>query len=550
MANRILPSDRTRHKLQIEVNDLSGGFVSQAATYNIDNRFLPDIQNMEFVQGMWQKRKGYHHSGTYTTIDPVPDRVRGAHMFSVEGNLRLLVVSEQDLYASKQLTGNNSGTVFGDRIPPSKHVSFTDFRNECYIAHGEGDILCYNGATLRDVHSPNGNILATYDNRIILSGIKGDPLVLYFSEKGEGKEWGALNYIALDGTSAEHITALVPMIGKLYIFTNHSIYSLVGSMDNFSLSLEIAGLGAVSSSAIYTTGNRFYFVSEEYKIYEFDGGTYPKEISRNITHYLKSFPPRALENAVFTHHKDAVWITLDNSPLPEERITLVYYPNYGMWTKFKGIPAAAYIRMKNTLYFIGSHNIGSIYQYGTQYNDDFRAIDAHIKTSRWSFDALENIKRFKKLYVRGAIQGGGGNGFDVEFWIDNSRVASVRATSDISTETEIWGENQWGKMFWGSAAETTGSIWGQFEWGDVDWNGSEVVFSPRWGSAVWGAMKWGDAKEGSLTEDVGRIYRKIFLSQYNVISGKTLQLVLRDRTPHHGFRFENLVLEYVQKGAR
>ena len=55
MVNRISPQQRSRQRLQFEVNDLAGGFVTQAASYRIDSRFVEDVQNMELVQGMWQK---------------------------------------------------------------------------------------------------------------------------------------------------------------------------------------------------------------------------------------------------------------------------------------------------------------------------------------------------------------------------------------------------------------------------------------------------------------------------------------------------------------
>lgn len=551
MANRIIPTDRSRRKLQFEINDLSGGFVSQAATRNISERFLEDIQNMELVQGMWQKRKGYHQSGTFTEIDPVPGRIRGAHVFSDQGNMHVLVVANEDLYVTDRLTGINDSKVFGNSVPFSKYVSFTDFRNACYIAHGEGRILRFNGHNIKSIPSPHGDLIATYDNRIILSGIKGDPMIIYYSDRGDGNAWNALSYIVLDGKSSEEIMALVPMIGKLFILTNQNIYSLVGTMDSFSVSLEVSGIGAVSKSAVFASHNFIYFIGPNKKIYEFDGGNAPKEISYPIQYYLdSSFKPSDLENAVITTYKDAVWLTLENSPQPEEKITLVYYPGYQAWTKFKGIPAAAYLHLNDTMYFIGSHNIGSIYQFGTNFNDDFRAIDAYVKTTHWVFDALENLKRFKVMYLRGAIQSGGGNGFDIEFWVDHSKVASLRATSDIASETEIWGNNTWGELYWGSKAASSGSLWGQFNWEETDWSGSISTFSPRWGTSTWNAFVWGKGKEGSLEEDVGTIYRKVFLSQYNIISGKSLQLVFRNATPHHGFRLENLILEYIQKGAR
>lgn len=551
MVNRISSQQRSRQRLQFEVNDLAGGFVTQAASYRIDSRFVEDVQNMELVQGMWQKRKGFHLAGSFAPIISNEGTCKGMHVFNLQGNLHILGAYRNILYDTYQVTKHDSGRVLTSYLPTTKRVRFTDFRNKCYIAHGQDGILMFDGDKIQEMPSPAGSIIATYDNRLILGGIKGDPLVIYFSERGDGRTWNALNYIVLDGGSEEKITALIPLQGKLFIFTNHSIYSLLGTMEDFSVSKEVEGVGAVSPEAIQVLGNHFYFMTENGKIYDYDGGTYPQEISYPISHYLEStFAGSAFQNVVTTQYKNSVWFTLDNTYIPEKRITLVYYPEYQAWTKFVGIPAAYYVYLNDTLFFTGVHNEGSIYQFGTQYKDDLRFIEGRFKTVKWSFDALENIKRFKELYIRGAVQGGGGNGFDIDFIVDDSQVASIRVTSDIATETEIWGENNWNDMYWGFAPETAGTFWGQAEWAAFEWAGAEIKYSPKWGASVWGAFNWGDHQEGTLQEDVGKVYRKIYLSQYNIISGKTLQMVFRDHSPDHGYRFEHLLLEYIQKGAR
>lgn len=549
--NRIDFTDRTRKKLQLEVNDLSGGFVSQAASYQIDERFLVDVQNMELVQGLWQKRKGFHLSGSFSAIAPNPGTNKGVHVFMTQSHMHVLSVYGNKLYDTYQLTQQNAAKMVTSSFPITQRVRFADFRNDCYIAHGQGSLYKYDGDKLTTLHTLTGNIIASYDNRLLLAGIKGDPLVVYFSERGDGSKWEPTNYIVLDGGSDEKITALIPLQGKLYIFTNRSIYSLIGTMENFALSKEVEGVGAVSAEAIQVFGNRFYFMMGNGKMFEYDGGNFPTEISLHITKYIESkTTPSAIQNVVTTYYQDSVWFTLDTSYVPDHRLTLVYYPESRAWSKFTGIPAAHYFYVNDALFFTGAHDEGSIYQFGTQYSDDAYAIDAYLKTSKWSFNALENLKRFKVIYVRGTTQGGGGNGFDIDFLIDDSLVASVRATTDIATETEVWGENTWGDMYWGYAPETSGAIWGQTTWNNFEWAGAEVVYAPKWGTAVWGAFEWGDNKDGVLDEDVGTVYRKVYLSQYNVVSGKTLQLVLRDRTPNHGFRFEHLRLEYIQKGAR
>lgn len=551
MPNNISLNTRIRQNLQLEITDLSGGFVAMAATYGLSDRFLEDVQNMELVQGMWQKRKGFHRTGSFLGVASAPNTARGLHVFDYQGSLHILGVYQSNLYRTYQVTTDGRGQLLSSNIGGYGPARFVDFRNRCYIADGAGGLHRYDGNRVDRISSPRGTVPAVYDNRILLGGIVGDPLALYFSDDGNGDEWPSLNYLVLDGASNEKITGLYELQGKLYIFTNKAVYSLVGSLDNFAVTKEVDGVGAVSAEAIQIFGNRFYFIAEDGHIYEFDGGSFPVQISKYIYRFIRSELTYTFwQRAVTTHYRDSVWFTFDNSPLPDKRLTLVYYPEYQAWTKFVGIPAARYIYIGDGMYFTGSHNTGSLYQYGTQYNDDLRHIDAYLKTTKWSFDALENRKRFKTLYIRGATQGGGGNGFTIDFYVDDSLVATVRATTDIASEGEVWGNGKWGEMHWGYAGETSGAVWGKATWGDFDWAGSKVKYSPKWGSAVWGSFVWGDHREGDLSEDVGRIYRKLYLSQYNVISGKTLQLVLRDSSPNHGFRFEYLRLEYIQKGAR
>lgn len=551
--NRLEAQKRGRHRLQFEVTDLTGGFVSQTATFAIDEKFVEDVQNMELVQGMWQKRKGFNYVGSYFPVVNTPNTAKGMHVFNQREHMYVLSVYGSILYSTYQLSKNNSGKVLYNRIPNSvSRVRFADFDNYCYIAHGKGNLLRFNGNSVTEIPSPSGNVLAVYNNRLLIGGLTSDPMTFYYSKRGNAESWNALDYVTLDGGSGERITAMVPLLGKLFIFTNRSIYSLVGDLESFAVTKEVNGIGAVSAEAVYEHGNIFYFVSEDGKIYQFDGGNYPTEISKFITHFLQSeLTYNAIKNVVTTHYKNSIWFTFDNSYDPKHRLTLVYFPEFRAWSKFIGIPASHYIHINDAMFFTGSHNSGSIYQYGTKYMDDLTPIEARLKTTKWSFDALENIKRFKTLYVRGAVQGGGGNGFDIEFYVDDSLVATVKATNEIASENELWGNNnKWGEMYWGYAAKSSGVIWGQTRWNEFEWGSSERKFAPRWGGSVWDAFIWGDHKEGTLQDDVSTVYRKIYLSQYNIISGKTLQLVFKDDSPDHGFRLEYLLLEFIQKGAR
>lgn len=503
MANRIQGYNKQRQKLQLEITDLSGGFSSLITDYDMDARFLKDVQNMEFVNGMWQKRKGFHQVSTLTNTSWRPKKTRGLFAFNQQGVTHVVGVFDDTLIAKNRFIGSGTRSLTYGPIPGSERVRFAEFRNNCYIACGVDKLRRYDGHSVHGVPSPAASLLAAYDNRLVAGGIKGDPLTLYYSEDGEGDVWPALNFITLKGGPNEKITAIIPFLGKLVIFTNRAIYALMGPLEDFLVTKEVDEIGAVSAEAVQVYGNRFYFVAENGHIYEYDGGSQPVRISDIIDPYIQStFTGLAIKNVVTTAYKDSVWFTFDTP----ERITLVFYPAYRIWTKFVGIPAAFYIRNNDALFFSGSglNDKFSLYRYGTQYSDNGVPIEAFIQTPRWSFDALENIKRFKTLYIRGAIQGGGSDGFDVELYVDGEKKAVVHASTE------------------------------------------EVDMLPKWGQATWGSFQWANLQD----EDVGQVYEKIYLSQHNVISGKTFSLVLRDSNPNHGFRFEALRLEYIQKGAR
>lgn len=670
MANSLRVEARDRRRLEMEINDLAGGFISQAATYNIDTRYLSDIQNMELVQGMWQKRKGYHLSGSFQGIEQKINTNRGLHVFNLQGNLHVLGIYGTAMYDTYQITKSTGGKIISRELPDVQKFRFQDFRNHCYLAHGNDGILKYDGNALTPIDSPPGNIISSFDGRLVLSGIKGDPLALYYSERGRGNVWKPLNYVLIEGGSNERITGMFPLQGKLYIFTNQSIFSLVGSFEEgIAVTKEVEGVGPASQEAIQIFGNRFYFATERGEIFEYDGGGFPKEISLPIQAYLHaSFSSNHFRNCATTFYKNSVWFTLDNHPSPDQRVTLVYYPDYQAWTKFVGIPAARYAYVENSLYFTGSHNEGSLYHYGTQYKDDTRGIEGYLKTVKYDFNRLENRKRFKELYLRGAIQGGAGSGFDLTFYIDGAKASPIHIAAQMASLDQLWNQkipeptqeaiatdiaaftqleagtyqiaytwkndagesslspitsvtidagdqievdvppfpdgveqvylymsdaagsptlkfakssssnlnivldtlpastasspptestinaekNRWGKMYWGFAAESSGTKWGEAQWDYFKWNGSTIERKPKWGYSVWNSFKWGSDRpdQSPLLDDVGTVYQKLYLSQYNIISGKTIEIEMRDNTPGHGFRFENLTLMYIQKGAR
>ena len=163
--NRIEPQKRGRHRLQFEVTDLTGGFVSQAATYTVEEKFAEDVQNMELVQGMWQKRKGFNYSGSYFPVLNMPGTAKGMHVFNKREHMHVLAVYGNTLYTTYQMTQSDGGKVLYNRVPNTDRIRFADFDDNCYIAHGKGSVLKFDGNSVTETNSPSGNVLAVYNNR-------------------------------------------------------------------------------------------------------------------------------------------------------------------------------------------------------------------------------------------------------------------------------------------------------------------------------------------------------------------------------------------------
>lgn len=508
MANVIERRVRERQQLQLTLDDFTGGLVSSLSSYNLPFKYLEDINNMTLLQGKWQKRLGYHRIGSFKTSVPASS-VRGLYPYYEHGNLHLLAVYGNRLYDKTSLTREGSATLVSDGLPPSNNpVRFVTFNEECYIATGRSGLLRYSGygSSLKELDTLSGSVVAVYDNRILMAGIAVDPLAVYYSDYGLGDKWNALNYFVLDGTADEIITAMIPFHGKLFIFTNKNIFSLMGDMNNYVVTKEVGGVGAVSAEMIQIFGNRFYFASEDGRFYEFDGGNFPVDISENLTHYLRSFSLNSFKNGASTTRDKEIWFTLDNSTNPKERVTLVYYPEYRCWTKFTNIPAARYAYVDDKLLFIPNHLEGPLYHYGTQYLDEDQPIEALLKTVPINFGRLENLKRFKTLYLRGTIQGlvdpnVEDTGFSVDFFIDGKEISTLEVHPDVDENVSFWG------------------------------------------SGIWGKMMWTDSQSQ-------KVYQKVYLSQYNVILGKTLQIQFRDNTLQQGMRVEHMLIEFIQKGVR
>src|SRR5690606_6097375 len=145
MANRISAYTRQRQRLVLEASDFSGGFFPQLTDYDMNTRFVRDIQNMELVNGFWQKRKGFHLAGEFDSVRSTPNTAKGLFVFNQLGTTHILGVFNNDLYVKRHFSGSNYGRKVYSKVHEIRRVRFTEYRSNCYIAHGKENLLKYDG---------------------------------------------------------------------------------------------------------------------------------------------------------------------------------------------------------------------------------------------------------------------------------------------------------------------------------------------------------------------------------------------------------------------
>ena len=77
---------------------------------------------------------------------------------------------------------------------------------------------------------------------------------------------------------------------QMIIYQKHSIWSMshVGGSDVFRFRSEMSDLGLLAPNLLVSSGNRHYFVGDDYNLYEYSGGSYKRRIGDQIRDALKN----------------------------------------------------------------------------------------------------------------------------------------------------------------------------------------------------------------------------------------------------------------------
>lgn len=111
--------------------------------------------------------------------------------------------------------------------------------------------------------APKGNVLEIFEDRLFITGVKAQPLTIYYSDTGVPTTFNAASVLKPLGTDA--VQALVNYYGTLLIFKSESIWKLTFIYDQVvslfvpKLEVQSTNYGACSKKAVCWAENDIWF---------------------------------------------------------------------------------------------------------------------------------------------------------------------------------------------------------------------------------------------------------------------------------------------------
>ena len=146
-----------------------------------------------------------------------------------------------NIYRTPDIDNVGPSPRFVARIPAAGSFSFPDNTSDADL----GDDM------VRTVSVPAFKVMCTHQGRLIIGNISGAPGMVMRSERGFPGTFSAIDFVFPD-SSGEEITALCSHGGRLYAFTETTVYS----MDDFSAPIPIStSVGCVAPKSIQPMRN-------------------------------------------------------------------------------------------------------------------------------------------------------------------------------------------------------------------------------------------------------------------------------------------------------
>lgn len=270
-----------------------------------------------------------------------------------------------------------------------------------------------------------------------------DPNTNYvqYSEAGVYETIDATAFLYIPSPkTADPTIKMISYGGNLTFLTRNTKYTLFGTdLSSFTLKEATAKRGAVGSDAVCTDQQFIYFMSVDYHIYAYNGGTDTKLSSERIQSILKNVANTSSIKLYVHDKKLFVSYTPSGQTVNEHR--LVWDLVFNEWMNDESTYTSYGIEWNSQSdtgqWILGSSEVGTLY-YGDQgYNDLGKPIAFDWWSNYMSFGQPAAKHRVKRHYV--FLQGEDGN-YNVDCQVDEDNLNSPTSNLiNVNVAANIYG---------------------------------------------------------------------------------------------------------------
>ena len=225
------------------------------------------------------------------------------------------------------------------------------------------------------------------------------------------------NWLRATNPRGEHITAIYPFKGDLYVFTKSAIRVIVGEdISDFAMAELDGTIGAVSQRSIKVVEEHMFFQGQD-GIYMMKGRSAPKKVSQRIPQNIRRIDTAKRNNAAAVSWRNKYRISVPESTINDavlEYNTDVVVINYigeeksyasNPWVYHKGINANDWLVSHNENLCFAAED-GYVYQYGVGFTDNGAVIDSYYVTGYMDSGVSDQIKRYRSLTIEYELTAG------------------------------------------------------------------------------------------------------------------------------------------------
>jgi hypothetical protein len=276
-----------------------------------------------------------------------------------------------------------------DNLEPTftalEEFGFYVYNDILYGSNSVENLFSWDGSEFREYASaPKGNVLEVFEDRLFVTGVKAQPLSLYYSDTGVPTTFQSTSVVSPLGTDT--VQTLKNYYGTLLVFKTESIWKLTfvynQVTDVFEVKIELQSnkYGACSRKAVsWVENDIWFFTGREVRAIGFKDnqigvfGVNQSVISENIKETLKLINKDSFSKCVcfYTNRRFYLGIPLTSQTVDTVFVCHTLYKN--SWTKYTNREKARIndmIVVDEIIYSnISSGNYGTI-QWTTDLDDE------------------------------------------------------------------------------------------------------------------------------------------------------------------------------------